>query len=810
MNSRAERNGDSSGINRLQLVWLALGYLFFAVYGSLVPLEFRNLPLSDAWLTFRDIGSIGLSFSSRADWLVNILLFIPLGFLLTGAFWPARGMLRPLAVLGVFIVCLGSSLAIEFAQLFFPQRTPSLNDIVAQTIGTGLGVTAWILFGSRFSAWFAGWRRARAPLDIWKRLLYSYLFVLFAYNLLPLDLTISPVEIAHKWREGRLVLLPFSFPFANPVEAIYDFGADILVWIPAAFFWNLAFQHGRLRSWLGLVSAAAVLEFLQLFVYSRVSDVTDIFTAALGAAVGTWLTKRSGRHVHGEVASPLFHSGWLWFLMALLWTAGLAAVFFYPFDFQINREFLAQRLRDAHTIPFEVYYFGTEYRAATEVLHKIGFFLPLGALLALAIGKNRNATGSRRYATLAAIAVVAIVAAGIEAGQLLLPGKNVDVTDWGLEVLGGVIGLAMIRYLERLSSPALPGMGAPTPLAHPVAAMDTAETAGTGGTKRAGISAKRALAVIAIGCAAWVLIAWLIMRSSLTPYNVRELVDSRHPLLSLVLLVAAFYWITGFPVLITQWLTRGELYLLSLPPLALAHGLAAWTFLRLAVPIESIHDIVGSPILGWPWEWEMLGRFLALFSLWTVAATAGSIIAARHLVPHLSSAILGWSVGACVLVPLAYYIVVAEAATDNLTELIANNGGIGAFFMIGLAMATVLSAGTKIALATISLRQGEHPAKAAIWMLGSAVLTYVLLYFGTEQVIVKYDRVFSAMQFLLSSDRSNLASPGELMLRFAIVYCVLVAAIAVVQYPLWRVVAQGETHAHPRTAPHFQRSVDNY
>ena len=206
----------------------------------------------------------------------------------------------------------------------------------------------------------------------------------------------------------------------------------------------------------------------------------------------------------------------------------------------------------------------------------------------------------------------------------------------------------------------------------------------------------------------------------------------------------------------------------------------------------------------------MLGRFLALFSLWTVAATVGSIIAARHLVPHLSSAILGWSVGACVLVPLAYYIVVAEAATDNLTELIANNGGIGAFFMIGLAMATVLSAGTKIALATISLRQGEHPAKAAIWMLGSAVLTYVLLYFGTEQVIVKYDRVFSAMQFLLSSDRSNLASPGELMLRFAIVYCVLVAAIAVVQYPLWRVVAQGETHAHPRTAPHFQRSVDNY
>jgi hypothetical protein len=492
--------------------------------------------------------------------------------------------------------------------------------------------------------------------------------------------------------------------------------------------------------------------------------------------------------------------------------AALSAVFFYPFDFQTDREFLAQRLHGAHTVPFEVYYFGTEYRAATEVLHKMGFFLPLGSLLALGIrtiGINRNGVWGR-HAMSAAIVLIAITAFCIEAGQLFLPGKNVDVTDWGLEVLGGVIGLAMIRYLDRIWSPGSPGMAASNPQARSAPAMDSISAGSTESTKSVEMSAQRALAVMAIGCATGVLLGWLAMRSSLTPYNVRELMDSRHPLLSLILLAIAFYWITGFPVLIAQWVARGELYLLSLPPLALVHGLATWTLLRLAVPMESIHDIVGSPILDWPWEWEMLGRFLALFSFWTVAATAGGIIAGWRFIPHSNSALIGWGAGACILVPLAYYIVVAEASTDNLVELIANNGGIGAFLLIGLAMAVASSAGTRVALAPIFGFQSGRIAAAAVWALGSAVITYVMLYFGTEQVIVKYDQVFSAMQFLLSSDRSRLASPGELILRFTGVYFVIVTATAIVQYPLWRVVVQSQqSHADVRHVPHFPHSASN-
>ena len=151
------------------------------------------------------------------------------------------------------------------------------------------------------------------------------------------------------------------------------------------------------------------------------------------------------------------------------------------------------------------------------------------------------------------------------------------------------------------------------------------------------------------------------------------------PFVRSILLAALLYWAAGFPVLIAQWLARGELYLLSFLPLVLLHGLIAWVLLWSAVPSESIHDIVGSPVLAWPWEWELLGRFLALFSLWSVAATAGGLIAAWRIFPDAKSALLGWTMGACLLIPFSYYVVVVAASTDNLVELIANNGGMAHF-----------------------------------------------------------------------------------------------------------------------------------
>ena len=65
-------------------------------------------------------------------------------------------------------------------------------------------------------------------------------------------------------------------------------------------------------------------------------------------------------------------------------------VFWYPFDFSSEWGFVHARLGTLQRVPFEAYYFGTEFRAVTEVFHKTGFFFPLGALLAV------GAAGIRR------------------------------------------------------------------------------------------------------------------------------------------------------------------------------------------------------------------------------------------------------------------------------------------------------------------------------------------------------------------------------------------------------------------------------
>jgi glycopeptide antibiotics resistance protein len=436
-------------------LWLAgLGYLLFVVYGSLVPLDLRAMPLDAAIAAFRQIPWLQLGIGSRADWMANLLLFIPLAFIFTGALSHGRGpVVRLLASALVLVAGVGLSLGIEFTQLFFPQRTVSQNDIAAESLGAVIGIVAWWSAGGRFLGWYESWLEVREPAALSERLAWGYLAFVFAYNVLPLDLTISVVEIFHKWREGKLILIPFAGLPAEPAHALYEVVTDALIWLPPAFL--LRYRGGRTtaRAWWLCFAAALLLEALQLFVYSRVSDVTDLFTAALGAWAGATLGARLGRRagssragtrspVLGRLLPPIMALGWVLVLMALFW---------YPFDFRTDAAFIRERMGFLWRVPFEVYYYGTEFRAITEVFHKTLFFAPFGALLAWFVyGLPWTWRG---YAAAGAMLAIVATALGIELGQVLLPGKFPDTTDWFLESLGGILGYALFRMASgRLSA----------------------------------------------------------------------------------------------------------------------------------------------------------------------------------------------------------------------------------------------------------------------------------------------------------------------------------------------------------------------
>ncbi|MDD5390608.1 MAG: VanZ family protein [Gallionellaceae bacterium] len=433
------------------LFWLGLLYLVFVVYGSLVPLDYHALPWDEATARFQAIPFLSLGIGSRADWMANLLLFIPLAFLWNGTLAQGRhAALGAAATLFVWLAAAALSLGIEFTQLFFPQRTVSQNDIAAEVLGALIGTACWWGFGARLLAWHEGWHREREPAGMAERVAWAYFAMVIGYSVLPLDLTISVVEIYHKWHEGKVNLIPFADLPGNFMQALYQIGTDILLWVPLAWLWRARPGRDNLKVWRMTFLAAVAVEFMQLFVYSRVSDMTDLFTGALGAAIGAWLGGRQfGRGGTGKAGSAIRAASpnWLRLALALAWLPVLMLVFWYPFDFRADGDFVRERMEFLNHVPFQVYYFGTEFRAITEVFHKTLFFAPLGGLLAWWVGGL--SWRWRGYAAAASLLSMIAIALGIELGQVLLPGKFPDTTDWFLESVGGILGYVMLRIIHN-------------------------------------------------------------------------------------------------------------------------------------------------------------------------------------------------------------------------------------------------------------------------------------------------------------------------------------------------------------------------
>ena len=113
---------------------LALGYVLFVIYGSLVPLAFRPIPLAAAIEHFTRVVTGPVFIDSRTDLATNFLLFVPFGYLWLAALRTDRrrwfgSLLATVFTIGcAFVLCS----AIEFAQTFFPDRTVALSDMIAK------------------------------------------------------------------------------------------------------------------------------------------------------------------------------------------------------------------------------------------------------------------------------------------------------------------------------------------------------------------------------------------------------------------------------------------------------------------------------------------------------------------------------------------------------------------------------------------------------------------------------------------------------------------------------------------------------
>ncbi|MGE5321169.1 MAG: VanZ family protein [Hyphomicrobiaceae bacterium] len=759
--------------NPRTLLWLvAFGYTVFVIYGSLVPLKFHALPWDVAVARFSAIPFLKLGIGSRADWVANLLLFIPLTYLWMGAMTAGGGRPRNLvATLALVPAATALSVGIEFTQLFFPQRTVSQNDIFAETLGGIIGVMIWWPTGERFRVWLQSWWHTHTRATLAERLAWTYLAGVIFYNVLPLDLTISPVEIFHKWRSGMVVLIPFGDLPHDPATALYDIATDALIWTPLTLLWRFDGTRSAWRAWGMTVAAATGLEIMQLFVYSRVSDVTDILTASAGAALGSFAGGHLARR-EARAGKPLPGGAWLPFALAAGWMAALLFVFWFPFDFRTDGAFVKSRLDFVQRVPFEVYYFGTEFRAITEVLRKTLFFAPLGGLLAWGVSRQPW----RWRGPLFALAMLVLVGmpAVIELGQVMLPEKVADTTDWFLAWMGGLAGYGVARRILR----------APR---HAVARRTSHPTKTVALPLAPRMRWHMPLVLGGMGA-----LFWGAAHAPFMPYNVRELLRPDNAWLSALLLALACYWLAVGPVWLARRQVSGLARLGQLPLGLLAYGGIAFLLLDAAVPDESLFDLGGSPVLHWPGQWELGLRWTALalipgallyLAAQTVRRWRGRRLGALHY----------WA--ALPVLGLAYWGVVVQADTDNLVELMATP--------LPLAFAALCAWLYTLFIAAALLASPATVAQRTVRLIGVLVslpLAALFLHLGLAGAIDKYGRQFSAMQFLLSSDRQHYAALPVIWLRYSALHVLVIAALAFIQWPHFR--AARRPHAPTRHASH--------
>ena len=265
-------------LTRCHYAWITIAFILFVVYGSLVPLEARPLSWSDACTRYQEAMTRGVSFESRSDWLANILLFIPLGFVGMAAFSVDRREVSPLAIIGAIAGCVLLSSAIEFLQLWFPSRYTSVNDIVAETFGGIIGVGIWMVGGPCITSYIRALWSMQGAGSTTARWIPGYLILLVLVNGMPFDLTLSPGELKQKYKQGRVILAPFTMvrtkkaPNGEPLDLVQKAIVNVYYFLPAGVL--LAGFRGRATSnpflilCFGICLASAI-EVMQLFIYSR-------------------------------------------------------------------------------------------------------------------------------------------------------------------------------------------------------------------------------------------------------------------------------------------------------------------------------------------------------------------------------------------------------------------------------------------------------------------------------------------------------------------------------------------------------------
>jgi glycopeptide antibiotics resistance protein len=432
---------------RSALAWASFGYLAFVIYGSLVPLDFHPQSWDQAWEMFQHIRLLNVGTQGRADWVANGVLYVPVGFLTVTLF--ARFKTRrtlALAFIGSLLFSFTLAVTVEFAQLFFPPRTVSINDVIAEFLGSILGAVFAARWSDRFRSFLS--TLMGNPDRLVAHLLKAYAVGYVAFSLFPYDFLVSASELEWKLHSDAWGWLVATDPMRGSIAlSLAKLFAEALAVVPLGLI-LCQLTAGR-RPWSPthtLLSGAAlglIIEIAQFFIVSGISQGLSVLTRATGMFLGALFWHHRTNLHPPRLASGLRRFG---LPVSLLYLIALAAVNGW-FEHRWIGTAAMNAFNDIHFLPFYYHYYTTEQAALLSLASVCLMYAPIGIL-----------TWASWMPPRLAMLMATLIAGFMETSKLFLERLHPDPTNL---LIAGFSAWATAKLARRLAS--APAMSAEAP-----------------------------------------------------------------------------------------------------------------------------------------------------------------------------------------------------------------------------------------------------------------------------------------------------------------------------------------------------------
>lgn len=398
------------------LLWIGLFCLAAIIYGSLLPFEFTpRFSLAEAWEHFLNTPYYQIGSGSRADWVANLLIYIPPAFFLGGS--PSLRQPQGRSLLGALLallLCGMVAVGVEFTQLYFPPRTVSLNDLFAEFIGILLGIFFWYLFGPRL---YAHWRTVSAGgRPAVRAALIFYLLAYLSISLFPYDFIVSSAELSAKLNGDSIGIWLAGIGCGPGLRCLVKQFVEILITVPLgllfAWLWGID-KPTTLRRvvFTGFIIGSGI-ELIQLFEVSGISQGISVVNRTVGMGLGCWLQQRLKKQPLRIAPAVIKFSLVLLLPLYLLLLVRLNG---WSGQSWLSWGEARQQLASLSWLPFYYHYFSNETNAMASLVLVACSYAPLG--LGVWLWRGRPGRADHRF-------LPALLAGGcallIEAGKLFL------------------------------------------------------------------------------------------------------------------------------------------------------------------------------------------------------------------------------------------------------------------------------------------------------------------------------------------------------------------------------------------------------